>query len=96
MQLVIPNFPNSGYPLPDTVQVALSVLQLNAMMAQDELGLRESLLDAAEDCLQDYIQQVGRFEPQPPVAPAATTPHMIDTQQIANYLQALAEGKCER
>ena len=95
MQVVFPGFPPS-YPLPDTVQVALSVLQLNAMLAQDDTGVRESLLEAAEDCVQDYIQQVGRFEPAPPPTPAPPQPMTIDTQQIANYLQALAEGRCGR
>lgn len=94
MQLLFPNYPPTC-PLPETVQVALNVLQLNAMLAQDDCGVRESLLEAAEDCVQDFIQQVGSFEPKQPPA-AAPQPMTIDTQQIANYLQALAEGKCGR
>lgn len=82
-------------PVPDIVQLSMQVLQLNAAMSQDCDGVREPLLDAATDCVQEYIQQTGRFAPMPPpvpsVTPAAALPTLaIDTQQIAAALEALA------
>ena len=82
-------------PVPDVVQLSMQVLQLNAAMSQDCDGVRESLLEAATDCVQDFIQQTGRFDPKPPpVSPsvqAAALPTLaIDTQQIAAALEALA------
>lgn len=87
---------------PDVVQLSMQVLQLNAAMAQGDdhgslgcggNGLREALLEAATDCVQEYIQQTGRFAPAP-VTPAAQTAALptvaIDTQQIAAALEALA------
>lgn len=99
-------FGSSFFPtqVPDVVQLSMQVLQLNAAMSHSSScaevptrddGLRESLLEAATDCVQEYIQQTGRFAPNPPpVAPAtqaAALPTVaIDTHQIAAALEALA------
>lgn len=112
--IVTGNFPFSP-PLPEVVTLSMSVLQLQAMMAQDnEVGhtpsLPESLISAATECVQDYIQQVGRFSPRPPAAPPPMT--IVDTgslspgsissapltaeQQISLLLKKLMEGNCGR
>ena len=102
MQIVTPCSPYQLPMTPDTVHISLSVLQLNAMMRQDcdatgRNGIDEPLLDAASECVKDYIQQVGRFAPrETPRGPAPLDTYSLDTQEIFNALQELANRSCGR
>ena len=97
--------PFSPYPMsmtPDAVSISLSVLQLNAMMRQDceatgASGISESLRDAAEECLRDYILQIGRFQPRETIRPPGPLDaSSLDTEQIFHALQELGNRSCGR
>lgn len=101
MQIVTSCSPYQSSFTPETVQISMSVLQLHAMMSQDRdqgaAGVDGALLDAASECVKDYIQQVGRFQPRDlPRGPAPLDAHSLDTQQIFNALQDLANRSCGR
>ena len=101
MQIVTSCSPYLSSYTPDTVQISLSVLQLHAMMSQDRdagaAGVDDALLAAASECVKDFIQQVGRFQPREPVrGPVPLDAQSLDTQQIFNALQELANRSCGR
>lgn len=79
---------------PDVVETSLKVLSVYAMSQGDERRDNEYLLiDAAADCVHDYILGVGKFGPPPPsmrqeVQQVSTS----DYQTVASYLEALARA----
>lgn len=85
----------SGYApsqSPDVVDTSLKVLSVYAMSQNEDRSEGESrLVDAAAECLRDYIMGVGKFGPPPPqMRQEAQQVSTSDYQAVASYLEALA------
>ena len=78
---------------PDVVDTSIRVLHVYAM-SQSESGRRENedlLIDAAADCVRDYVLGVGRFGPPPPQCNQQTPIQIqgVEQQQLASYLETI-------
>lgn len=72
---------------PDVVDTSMRVLQTYAMTQSDSLyrDAEARLIDAAAECVRDYVMGIGRFG-APPSEPAQQIPEMMTQVQLATYL----------
>lgn len=72
---------------PDVVDTSLRVLQTYAMTQHDSprRDAEDLLIDAAAECIRDYVMGVGRFGAPPP-EPVQQLPAEMNNVQLATYL----------